>query len=97
MLDHPRKKYPRRESVMELRPRHLDMVERLARRRHYERDSDYDFILDRWNSIFGPLRNGKPDVPSDKLRKSIMLTRLLDTVDERRAELEADDARAACT
>jgi hypothetical protein len=87
MLDQPRTKYPKRTSLMELRPHHLNIVELLARRRHYERVSQHDFMLENWNRIFGALRPKAKAVSSDQLRKSLMLHRLLDMVDARRAEI----------
>jgi hypothetical protein len=89
MLDHPRTTYPKRESLMELRPHHLTIVELLARRRHYVRFDQHRFMLENWNRIFGALRPKAKSPPSDGLRKSLMISRLLDLVDARRAELKA--------
>jgi len=45
-------------------------------------------MLQNYSSIFGGgLRPKKLEVPSDELRKSLMIMRMLDIVDERREEI----------
>ena len=87
----------KRTSLMQLRPRHLDKIEILAKRRHYHRADQHDFMLEHYDMLFGGLRPKAKQVPSDELRKSLMILSLLDLVDERRDEIEEDDARAACS
>jgi hypothetical protein len=83
---------------MQLRPRHLDKIEILAKRRHYHRADQHDFMLQNYDRLFGPLRVPKiKEVPSDELRKSLMLSALLDRVEARREEMLEDDARASCS
>jgi hypothetical protein len=77
----------RRASLTELRSHHLVTVEHIARRRHYDRASQHEFMLERWNRIFGGgLRPKQKEVPSDAWRKSWMLSSMLDLVEMRRAE-----------
>jgi len=88
----------KRTSLMQLRPRHLDKIEVLAKRRHYNPADQHDFMLQNYDRLFGALRRPKAkQVPSDELRKSLMLFGLLDLVQARRDEIEEDDARAACS
>ncbi len=78
----------RRTSLMQLRPRHLATVEHIARRSNYHRATQHEFMLQNYSSIFGGgLRPKKLEVPSDELRKSLMIMRMLDIVDERREEI----------
>jgi len=87
----------KRPSLMQLRPRHLDKIEILAKRRHYHRADQHDFMLQSYDRLFGALRPKGKQVPSDELRKSLMLFGLLDLVQARRDEIEEDDARAVCS
>jgi hypothetical protein len=88
----------KRTSLMQLRPRHLATVEHIAKRKHYNSIDQHDFMLENYNRIFGaPLRPASKAVPSDELRKSLMIFRLLSMVQERRDEIEEDNARAACS
>jgi hypothetical protein len=73
---------------MQLRPHHLATVEHIAKRKHYHRSSQHAFMMENWNTIFGgDLRIKSKRVPSDELRKSLMLCSLLDLVDKRREEV----------
>jgi hypothetical protein len=87
----------KRTSLTELRPKHFATGESIAHRKHYDRTSQHEFMMERYANIFGGgLRRKKLDeVPSDELRKWVMIYRLLDWVEERRAEIEADRARRA--
>lgn len=85
VMPHPDKK---RASLMELRPRHLATAEHIARRKHYDRRSQHEFMMLKWNSIFGGgLRSKAKTVPSDELRKSLMVSGILDIVEMRREQL----------
>jgi hypothetical protein len=78
---------PTRRSLMHLRPRHLLWVEELGIRGNYDRTAMQEYFCANYNSFFGPLRRPKAkEVPSDGLRKFIMVSGLLDLVDGRRAE-----------
>jgi hypothetical protein len=93
----PRPKMPnpgqKRASLMELRPRHLATAEHIARRKHYDRKSQHEFMCEHYNSIFGGgLRPKSEAVPSDELRKSLMVSGLLDIVEMRRAEYAEERA-----
>ncbi len=81
----------RRTSLMQLRPHHLATVEHIAKRKHYNRATQHDFMLESWDRIFGGLRIKSKRVPSDELRKSLMIMSLLDLVDERREEIHGRD------
>jgi hypothetical protein len=78
----------KRASLMELRPRHLVTAEHIAGRKHYDRKSQHEFLCEHYNQIFGGgLRSKAKTVPSDDLRKSLMVSGLLDLVDEMRREM----------
>lgn len=83
-----------RKALTELRPRHLHMVEEYGLRRDYDRDALSEYFLANWNRLFGTLRKSKArEVPSDQFRKGLMVSRLLDLIEMRRAEYA--DERAA--
>jgi hypothetical protein len=68
-----------RKALTELRPRHLHMVEEYGFRREYDRDAVGEYFLANWYRLFGALRKSKVrEVPSDQLRKELMVARLLD-------------------
>jgi len=90
----PRPKMPTfnfgcRKEFTELRPRHLLMVEEygFGSDSEYNRDELREYFLANWNRLFGTLRKSKAkEVPSDRIRKELMISRLLDLIDMRRAE-----------
>ncbi len=76
-----------RESLTELRPRHLHMVEEFGFRREYDRDALREYFTVNWYRLFGPLRKSKAlEVPSDQFRKELMIHQLLDLIELRREE-----------
>jgi hypothetical protein len=76
-----------RKTLTELRPRHLHMVEEYGVRRDYDRNALSDYFLANWHRLFGALRKSKAvEVPSDQFRKGLMVSRLLDFIEMRRAE-----------
>jgi hypothetical protein len=80
----------KRTSLMQLRYRHLEKIDRIARRPHFDRADMHDFLLENYDRLFGPLRRPKTkEVPSDQFRKSWMVGLLLDRVQARRDELAA--------
>jgi len=88
----PRPKMPtpdkKRASLMELRPRHLVTAEHIARRKHYDRASQHEFMCTNYNQIFGGgLRSKAKTVSSDDLRISLMMSGLLDIVEDMRLEM----------
>jgi hypothetical protein len=87
----------KRTSLMQLRPRHIEKVDRIARRTNFNRGIMHEFLLENYDRLFGALRPKAKQVPSDELRKSLMILNLLDLVQARRDEIEEDDARAACS
>jgi hypothetical protein len=77
----------KRESLMQLRPRHLEKVDRIARRAYYDRADMHEFLLQNYDRLFGILRRPRSkEVPMDAFRKSWMVDRLLDLVEARRDE-----------
>jgi hypothetical protein len=83
----------RRQSLTELRPRHLVMVEefgwspRDGNQRALTSDELRDYFLSNYNRLFGCLRKSKAlEMPSDQLRKEIMIERLIGLIEMRRAE-----------
>ena len=88
-------KTAKRESLMELRWRHLDHVDSMARG-NASRAELRKTLCNNFEHFFGPLRRRRTDeVPSDKLRQNFMVFAILDLVDERRAELLAEEEEAA--
>jgi hypothetical protein len=87
--------FGKRTSLMELRPRHLVWVEEIGVSEHYDRSEMHDYMMENYDRLFGPLRRPKSKaVPSDFLRKSWMISELLDLAETRRDEYAAE--RSAC-
>jgi hypothetical protein len=85
--------FGKRTSLMELRPRHLVWVEEIGITESYDRSEMHDYFMENYSSLFGSLRRRKVDeVPSDRLRKSVMISRLLDMAETRRDEYAAERA-----
>jgi len=88
-------KTAKRESLCELRWRHLDHVDDIARR-DTPRAETMKVLLRNYEWFYGPLRKRRRDaVPSDQLRKFFVVSNILDQVDARRAEIEAAEEAAA--
>ena len=84
----------KRRTFMQLMPCHLEWVEELALRDNYNRSVMLDFFCERYHTYFPYLRGSKAkDVPADEFNRVLMVSRLLDLVDARRAEYAADRAR----
>jgi hypothetical protein len=61
-----------------------------ASRREYDRDSLREYFLANWHRLFGALRKSKAlEVPSDQLRKELMVSRLLDLIEGEYAQERA--------
>jgi hypothetical protein len=76
----------KRESLTQLRHRHLEKIDRIARRAHYDRAGYQEYLVEHYDRLFGALRGSKAkEVPSDQFRKWWMIGMLLDRVDARRA------------
>jgi hypothetical protein len=76
-----------REHFMQLRDRHLHMVEEYGFQREYDRDELRKYFLANYQRLFGMLRKSKAlEVPSDQLRKELMIEQLLELIEMRRAE-----------
>jgi len=76
---------------MQLMPSHLEWVDELALREKYDRATMHDFFCERYHTYFLYLRGSKAkDVPADEFKRYLMVSRLLDLVDARRAEYEAE-------
>jgi hypothetical protein len=85
--------FGKRTELRELRPRHLLMVEEYGIAPTYDRAELGEHFLTHWNRLFGTLRRSKAlEVPSDRLRKILMVDRLLDLIEGRRAEYAAEAA-----
>jgi hypothetical protein len=83
-----------REHFMQLRDRHLHMVEEYGFGPTYNRRELGEFFLANWNRLFGTLRKSKAlEVSSDQIRKRLMIARLLDLIEMRRAEYADERAR----
>jgi hypothetical protein len=82
----------KRESLFQLRWRHLDHVDSMARD-NTPRAETMKILCDNYEHFYGRLRKRRRDeVPSDQLRKFFIVSNILDQVDARRAELEEDAA-----
>jgi hypothetical protein len=88
-------KTAKRESLMELRWRHLDHVDSMARGNSSLADLRQT-LRKNYEHFFGRLRKRRRDeVPSDALRKDWMVLQIVDLVEQRRADLEEEAAYAA--
>jgi hypothetical protein len=83
----------KRASLCELRPRHIAVIHNIAGSSHYHRGNQEDHLIEKYDCLFGPLRPKHKQVPSDAIRKSFMISNMLDLVERRRAELAEADAR----
>jgi hypothetical protein len=76
---------------MQLRDRHLEWINELGHREKYDRSDMHGYMMAHYDSMFGPLRRPRRNgVPSDELRKAIMVSSLLDLVDTRREEIRCN-------
>jgi len=77
-----------RESLMELRPRHLLMVDQYGHTEvGYDREALSEYFFVHWNRLFGTIRKTKAsEVESDKLRKRVMIAQLISLIEGRQAE-----------
>ena len=79
----------KRESLCQLRWKHLQHVDSMACDPDYNRSELHDKLLGNFDYFFGRLRRRRRDeVPSDQLRRCLMVSQILDQVDARRAWLE---------
>ena len=77
-----------RTSLMQLRDRHLEWIDDLGHREKYNRSNMHGYMMEHYDSMFGPLRRPKRNaVSSDELRKSFVVSDLLDLVETRREEI----------
>jgi hypothetical protein len=83
-LDGSRK--AKRTSLMQLRHRHLEKIDRVARRPHFDRASDQEYMTANYDRLFGPLRRKNKETPFDQSwRKPMVVSLLLNRIEERRA------------
>jgi hypothetical protein len=88
-------KTAKRQSLCELRWRHLQSVSTMARSNDSRADL-FKVLRGNYEHFFGRLRRRRRDeVPSDELRKDFIVHNILDQVDARRAEIEEEAAYAA--
>lgn len=87
----PTRNFGPRQSLTELRPRHLEWVEEIGIRPDYDRSEMYDYMMFHYDRMFGPLRRPRSKaVPSDTWRKGMMVSRLLSLIELRREEVAAN-------
>jgi hypothetical protein len=85
-----------RQSLYELRPSALHMVEEYGFVTEPTLDVLRDYFLANYNKIFGRFRRrGDPEVPSDALKKQILVERLIGLIGQRRKEYAAERAHIA--
>ena len=76
-----------RQSLYELRPSALVLVEEFGHVTEPSLDKLCDYFLANYNKIFGRFRRrGDPEVPSDALKKQILVERLVGLIGQRRKE-----------
>jgi hypothetical protein len=77
----------KRESLTQLTHRHLEKIDRIARRPEFDRASYQTYMTANYDTLFGPLRRPKAqETPFDQTwRKPMMVGLLLDKIEERRA------------
>jgi hypothetical protein len=74
----------KRTSLTELRHRHLEKIDRIAKRAHYDRADYQEYLFENYDRLFGALRGSKAkEVPSDQIPRYWMVGLLLDRVDAR--------------
>lgn len=79
----------KRTEFTQLMPAHLYLVDAISNfaflpfGEEYNRDLAHDYLLQNYDSLFGPLRAPGMEVPSDQFRKSLMVIDLLDQVESR--------------
>jgi hypothetical protein len=72
---------------MQLRNRHLDVIRDYGCEDTYDRREVEAYFMANYNKLFGPLRRSKAkEIPSDELRKSLLITQLLNLIELRREE-----------
>jgi hypothetical protein len=86
----PSSNFEKRDSLMELRPRHLCWVEEIGIREHYDRSVMQNYMEANYNRMFGPLRPKARATPMDAFYKKLMIFRLLDLIELRREEIAAN-------
>jgi hypothetical protein len=91
----PRPKMPPyhspRESLIQLNNRHLGWIDDLGHRKIYNRSNLHSYMMEHYDSMFGPLRRPKRNaVPSDELREGFLVSGLLDLVETRREEIRCN-------
>jgi hypothetical protein len=95
-LTMPTFNFGKRESLTELRPRHLLLVEELGLALRYSRSRTHRRMIANYDELFGPLRDREGEAqPSDAFRKELMVRELLDLIDMRRAEISDRERREA--
>jgi hypothetical protein len=73
-------------------------MEEYGFRREYDRDALREYFLAHCNRLFGPSRKSKAhEVPSDQFRKELMVSRLLDLIEGRRADYAEERSRILTT
>jgi hypothetical protein len=87
----PRPKMPAfhspRTHLMQLNNRHLDVIRDYGCEETYDRRKVEAYFMANYNKLFGSIRRSKgKEVPSDELRKSLLISQLLDLIELRREE-----------
>jgi hypothetical protein len=76
-----------RQSLMQLNNRHLDVIRDYGCEDTYDRGEVEKYFLANYRKLFGSIRRSKAkEVPSDELRKSLLITQLMNLIDLRREE-----------
>jgi hypothetical protein len=89
-IPYPSRYADRRTTLCQIRRRHLDHIDSMARSDETLNDL-YAKLLGNYEHFYGRLRRRRRDeVPSDHFRKQIIVRIILDQVDARRAELQVD-------
>jgi hypothetical protein len=85
----------KRREFHQLMPAYLIFVEEIGLWEHYNRSETHDWMMANYSRLFPSLRRCRADeVPSDRLRQSVMISQLLDLAEVRRTEI-SDRERAS--
>lgn len=88
-------RWAKRESLMELRWKHLDHVDDMASR-EFDRAETFRILRNNYEHFYGRLRKLRRDeVPSDEQRKDRIVNAILDIVEARRAQILQEEEDAA--
>ena len=75
-----------RTHLMQLNNRHLDVIRDYGCEDIYDRREVETYFMANYNKLFGSIRSKAKEVPSDEIRRSLLVTQLLNLIELRREE-----------